>query len=97
VLRLRSGSLQIGRNDFFEELKNLGVGTAVHFIPLHLHPYYAQTYGYKRGDFPQAEDAFARCLSLPLYPALSDEHVERIIRTVESVVTTHRRTLISAA
>jgi perosamine synthetase len=97
VLRLRSGALQIGRNDFVEELKKIGVGTAVHFIPLHLHPYYAQTYGYKHGDFPHAEDAFARCLSLPLYPALSDDQVERIIRAVESVICTHRRTLISAA
>jgi dTDP-4-amino-4,6-dideoxygalactose transaminase len=97
VLRLRSGALQIGRNDFIEELKKLGVGTAVHFIPLHLHPYYAQTYGYRRGDFPHAEDAFARCFSLPLYPALSDEQVERVIRTVESVLSTYRRPLISAA
>jgi perosamine synthetase len=97
VLRLRSEALQIGRNEFIEELKKLGVGTAVHFIPLHLHPYYAQTYGYKRGDFPHAEDAFARCLSLPLYPALSDEQIERVIRAVESVVCTHRRSLISAA
>ncbi len=96
-LRLRSEDLQIGRNEFMEELKKRNVGAAVHFIPLHLHPYYVQTYGYRRGDFPHAEDAFARCLSLPLYPALSDDQVERVINAVESIVSSHRRTLIGVA
>jgi dTDP-4-amino-4,6-dideoxygalactose transaminase len=96
-LRLRSEDLQIGRNEFMEELKKRNVGAAVHFIPLHLHPYYVQTYGYQRGDFPHAEDAFARCFSLPLYPAMSDDQVERVIDAVESIVSSHRRTLIGVA
>jgi dTDP-4-amino-4,6-dideoxygalactose transaminase len=97
LLRLRPAELRIGRNEFMEELKKLGIGTSVHFIPLHLHPYYAQTYGYKPGDFPNAEDAYSRCLSLPLYPTLSDDEVERIIRAVEQVVSTYRRTVVAVA
>jgi dTDP-4-amino-4,6-dideoxygalactose transaminase len=97
VLRLRPGALRIGRNEFIEELKKLGIGVSVHFIPLHLHPYYAQTYAYKPGDFPKAEDAFSRCLSLPIYPSLSDDEVDRVIRTVEHLVRTHRHTVAAVA
>jgi dTDP-4-amino-4,6-dideoxygalactose transaminase len=97
LLRLRPPILRIGRNEFIEELKKLGVGTSVHFIPLHLHPYYAKAWRYKAGDFPNAEDAFSRCLSLPIYPALSDREVERIIQAVEKVVSTHRREAVAVA
>ena len=91
LLRLRPPMLRIGRDEFVEELKKLGVGTSVHFIPLHLHPYYEHAGGYKAGDFPNAEDAFSRCVSLPIYPTLGDDEVERVIRTVENVVETYRR------
>jgi perosamine synthetase len=97
LLRLRPATLRIGRNEFIEELKKLGIGASVHFIPLHLHPYYARVYGYKPGDFPNAEDAFSRCLSLPIYPTLGDDEVERIIRTVERVVSAYRRTVVAVA
>ena len=97
LLRLRPATLRIGRNEFIEELKQLGVGAWVHFIPLHLHPYYAQTYGYRPGDFPNAEDAFSRCLSLPIYPSLTDDEVERIIRAVEKVALIYRRTALAVA
>lgn len=90
ILRLRPDALTIGRNEFIEQLKARGIGTSVHFIPLHLHPYYAQAYGYKPGDFPHAEDAYSRCLSLPIYPDLSDEDVERVIEAVEQVVVAHK-------
>ena len=65
ILRIRPELLEVNRNQFIEELKKLGIGTSVHFIPLHLHPYYARTYGYHEKDFPNANDAFSRCLSLP--------------------------------
>lgn len=97
LLRLRPAALRIERNEFIDELKKLGIGASVHFIPLHLHPYYARAYGYKPGDFPNAEDAFSRCLSLPIYPGLSDDEVERIIQTIENVVSTHRRAVVAVA
>jgi dTDP-4-amino-4,6-dideoxygalactose transaminase len=97
LLRLRPSLLGIDRGDFIEELKKLGIGSAVHFIPLHLHPYYQHSFGYKNGDFPYAEDAFSRCISLPLYPSLTDGDVARIIQAVEQIVLQCGRPMISVA
>lgn len=91
ILRLQPEALALDRDQFIVELKNAGIGTSVHFIPLHLHSYYAGAYGYKQQDFPQAEDAFSRCLSLPIYPDLSEEEVERVVRTVTRVVEANRK------
>ena len=90
ILRIRPDLLSVSRNGFIEELNELGIGTSVHFIPLHLQPYYAATYGYRHGDFPHAEDAFSRCVSLPIFPDMTDEEVARVISTVEEVVKKHR-------
>jgi dTDP-4-amino-4,6-dideoxygalactose transaminase len=85
ILRLRLEQLQIDRNAFIQKLKECGIGTSVHFIPLHLHPYYQRTYGYRRGDFPIAETEFERCLSLPIYPGMSDQDVEQVIDSVTEI------------
>lgn len=97
ILRLRLEALRIGRAEFIHELKRLGVGTSVHFIPLHLQPFYARSYGYKPGDFPNAENAFSRCLSLPIYPDLNDAEVERVIQAVEQLIAIHRPAVVAAA
>jgi dTDP-4-amino-4,6-dideoxygalactose transaminase len=86
ILRIRPELLSLTRNKFIEELKKRGIGTSVHFIPLHLHPFYAQKYGYKRGDFPNAEDAYSRCISLPIFPDMTDAEVERVVSAVKEVV-----------
>ncbi len=91
ILRLQPDALSIDRDQFIGELKNAGIGTSVHFIPLHLHSFYAAEYGYKQQDFPHAEDAFSRCLSLPIYPDLSEEEVERVVRGVTRVVEANRK------
>jgi lipopolysaccharide/colanic/teichoic acid biosynthesis glycosyltransferase len=69
-----------------------GIGTSVHFIPLHLHPYYRDTWGYRPGDFPVAEDYFNRCISLPLYPAMSDEDQTRVIDALIEIAAMYGRT-----
>lgn len=94
ALRVCPGELSIGRDQLIEELKRRGIGTSVHFIPLHLHPYYRDRWGYKRGDFPVAEDYFDRCLSLPLYPAMSDDDQERVINALTDIVSRHPRVAI---
>lgn len=91
ILRLRPEHLDIGRNEFIEELKKRGIGTSVHFIPLHLHPFYALRYGYRRGDFPNAEDAYSRCLSLPIFPGMTEDEIDRVIEAVCSTVAQHTR------
>lgn len=85
ILRLRLEQLRIDRNSFINELKERGIGSSVHFIPLHLHPYYQRAYGYRRGDFPIAEAEFERCISLPIYPAMSDTDVTRVIDSIIEV------------
>jgi dTDP-4-amino-4,6-dideoxygalactose transaminase len=91
VLRLRPGTLRIGRDRFIEELKERNIGTSVHFIPVHLHPYYHDKYGMEPGDYPVAHENFQRMLSLPLNPRLSDPDVSDVVEAVLDVVRTHRR------
>jgi dTDP-4-amino-4,6-dideoxygalactose transaminase len=91
ILRLRPDCLSINRDEFIEELKALGIGTSVHFIPLHRHPYYVRQYGCKSADFPGAEDAYSRCLSLPIYPDMSDEQADRVIEGVSKIVCRSRK------
>jgi dTDP-4-amino-4,6-dideoxygalactose transaminase len=96
ILRIRPGRLTLNRDAFIEELKRMSIGTSVHFIPLHLHPFYANRYGYLPHDFPNAEDAYSRCISLPIYPDMSDEDVSRVIHAVKQIVHVNRKSLLVA-
>jgi dTDP-4-amino-4,6-dideoxygalactose transaminase len=91
VLRLHPERLQIGRGQFIEELKARHIGTSVHFIPIHLHPYYRDKYGYKPDDFPVAYQEYQRLISLPLYPRMSDQDVEDVVEAVSEVVKQFRK------
>lgn len=91
VLRLRSGALRIGRDQFIEELKQRNIGTSVHFIPIHLHPYYRDKYGYAPNDYSVAYENYQNMLSLPLHPRLNDQDVADIVEAVRDVVDTFRR------
>ncbi len=91
VLRLNLDRLTVDRAHFIEELKQRQIGTSVHFIPIHLHPYYRDKYHYRPEDFPVAYENYNRILSLPLHPRLSDKDVERVIRAVTEVVSKHRK------
>ncbi len=91
VLRLRLEQLKIGRNEFVELLRRRGVGVSVHCIPLHTMHFYQRRYGYRTGDFPVTEDVYSRCLSLPIYPAMSDEDRAYVIETVLAAARENRR------
>ena len=97
VIRIRPEQLSLNRNQFIEKLKWIGIGSSVHFIPLHLHPYYQRQYGYRCGDFPNAEDAFERCISLPIFPGMTDRQVERVISGVTRIVEQNRRISVVAS
>lgn len=86
VVRLQPGALRIGRNDFIEELKNRNIGTSVHYLPVHMHPFYRDKYGYRPEDNPVAADSYGRMLSLPLHAGLSDEDVDDVIQAVRELV-----------
>jgi len=85
VLRLNLDQLRIDRNQFIRELTDRGIGTSVHFIPLHLQPVYRRDYQYKLGDLPVAEREYQRSLSLPIYPGMREEEVEQVIWAVMDV------------
>jgi dTDP-4-amino-4,6-dideoxygalactose transaminase len=91
MIRLRPEMLRIDRDAFIEELRARNIGTSVHFIPLHLHTYYQHVWGYRPGDFPNAESIFARVVSLPLYPAMTPADVDDVVAAVADVVRRHRR------
>ena len=91
VLRLRPDALRIGRDVFIEELRERDIGTSVHFIPIHLHPYYRNKYGYRPEGFPVAYTNYQRMLSLPLNARLSDQDVADVIEAVTDVVRRYRR------
>jgi perosamine synthetase len=96
ILRLRAGTLAINRDEFVEELKSAGIGTSVHFIPLHRHPYYVQEYGYQNNDFPHADDSYVRALSLPVYPGLQEAQMRRVVKSVQRVVDKNRKKVMVA-
>jgi dTDP-4-amino-4,6-dideoxygalactose transaminase len=73
-------------NSIQQALHKENIGTGIHFIAVHLHPYYKNTYGYKRGDFPNAEFISDRTISLPLSAKLSDQDVKDVIRAVRKVI-----------
>jgi dTDP-4-amino-4,6-dideoxygalactose transaminase len=91
VLELSLEALAVGRDEIIERLRRKGVGTSVHFIPLHLHPAYQRAYGYKPGQFPKAEAVFGGACSLPIYPAMTHAEVGHVVEAVRSTLRESRR------
>lgn len=91
TLRLNLDRLAISRDQFIEELKDRNIGTSVHFIPVPMHPYYRDKYGYKPSDLPVAFENFQRLISLPLHPGLSDADVRDVIDAVLDIADKFRR------
>ena len=82
IIRINNAKLKINRDEFIQKLSDKGIGTSVHFIPLHIMPYYRDRYGLKPEDFPRALEKYLTSISLPIYPALDDEKIEYIIDSV---------------
>jgi dTDP-4-amino-4,6-dideoxygalactose transaminase len=80
---LLDGAAAAERTAVFESLRKRGIGVNVHYIPVHTQPYYRQL-GFKFGDFPRAEDYYARALSIPLYPTLTQAQQDEVITALTS-------------
>jgi len=91
VLRLNLERLDIDREQFIREMAQRGVGCSVHFIPLHLHPYWRQRYNLDPAMFPVANREFERVVSLPIYPSMTVTDVERVIQSVIAIINGHDR------
>jgi dTDP-4-amino-4,6-dideoxygalactose transaminase len=91
VLRLNLDTLTIDRDRYIQELTARNIGTSVHFIPIHLHPFYRDKYRYSADDYPVAYGNYLRLVSLPLHPGLTDEDVNDVIEAVLEVAKAYRR------
>jgi perosamine synthetase len=85
-IRLDLVRLSAGRTEIFQALRAENIGVNVHYIPVHTHPYYRDRFGYKGGEYPVAEEAHERLISLPMFHGMSDSDVEDVIRAVCKVV-----------
>ncbi|MCD6123213.1 MAG: DegT/DnrJ/EryC1/StrS aminotransferase family protein [Spirochaetales bacterium] len=85
VIRIAPEKLTIGRDGFIELLKEEGIGTSVHFIPLHIMTYYKKRYGFKENDFPESFKRYRNSISIPIYPGLSDDSLQLISETVVKI------------
>jgi len=85
-IRLNLEKLTADRAQVFRALRAENIGVNVHYIPVHLHPYYRDRFGYRAGQYPVAEDAYARLISLPMFHGMSDQDVEDVITAVHRVI-----------
>ncbi len=83
--------LTIDRAQFIARMKEAGVGASVHFKPLHLHPFYRDTYSLNAAQFPVATGMYRRIISLPLFPSMQTAQVDRVIDVVTDIVAAYRR------
>jgi perosamine synthetase len=92
-VRLQLEGAGLDRNGVIQELKRLGVGTSVHWMPLHLHPYYRDKFGYKPEDSPCATGLFPELMSLPLYPEMRDDEVGYVCDSLKRILARRRVTV----
>ena len=86
VIQMRTEMLTAGRKEIFEALRAENIGVNVHYIPLHLQPFYQREFGYRKGDYPSAEKYYDRAITLPVFPGMSNEDVSAVIEAVRKVV-----------
>jgi len=80
----------LDKKEIFEGLQKMGIGVQVHYMPLHLHPFYKKEFGYKKGDFPIAEKYYERAITLPLFPKMTDNEVKKVISAVKILINFHK-------
>jgi len=87
VIQLRTETLIVDREAIFKALRAENIGVSVHYMPLHLHPFYQKEFGYKQGDYPRAENYYERAITLPVFPKMNEKDVEDTIKAVRKVIT----------
>ena len=91
VIQLCLGKLRVSRRKIFEALQKEGLGVQVHYLPLHLQPFYKKKFSYKKGNFPIAERYYQRAITLPLFPRMTEEEVNRVIKIVKKVINFYKK------
>jgi UDP-4-amino-4,6-dideoxy-N-acetyl-beta-L-altrosamine transaminase len=90
-IRLNLEKLTVDRGQIFRALRAENIGVNVHYIPVHLHPYYRQRFGDHAGEYPVAEDAYRRLISLPMFHGMTDEDVADVVQAVSRVLGNYAR------
>lgn len=93
VLQFDFEKLGVSRAEFIIRLREKFIFTQVHYIPVHIQPFYRQNFGYKKGDYPRAEEYYERCLSLPFFPAMTGRDVLKVTNALKEILRVHKWTL----
>ena len=86
MIKVREGKFTIDRDEFLEILRDeYNIGISVHYIPVHLHPFYTENFGTREGDYPKCEAFFNEIISIPLYPSMTEEDVVYVSKAVAEI------------
>ena len=91
MIQVNLEKLKEGRREIFEALRAENVGVNVHYIPVHLQPYYQKKFGYRPGDFPRAENYYSRAITLPVFPKMSENDIDDVIAAVKKVISYYKK------
>jgi dTDP-4-amino-4,6-dideoxygalactose transaminase len=80
-VQVDAGRTNLGRSFVFEKLREFGIGANVHYIPVHLQPYY-RARGFRRGDFPASEAYYDQAITIPLYSAMTDQQQDSVVEAL---------------
>jgi UDP-4-amino-4,6-dideoxy-N-acetyl-beta-L-altrosamine transaminase len=91
IITIEPEMLKVDRNKIFEALRAENIGVNVHYIPVHLHPYYKDLFGYKEGDYPVSEMIYSKIITLPLFPRMTDDDTFDVINAIKKVVQYYKK------
>jgi UDP-4-amino-4,6-dideoxy-N-acetyl-beta-L-altrosamine transaminase len=91
MVQLNLDRLKVDRREIFEALRAENIGVNVHYIPVHLQPYYQKTYNYHKGDFPKAENYYSRAVTLPIFPKMSEKDIDDVVSAVTKVINYYKK------
>lgn len=86
MIQLDLDKIKVGRREIFEALRAENIGVNVHYIPVHLQPYYQKRFGYHKGDFPKAENYYSRAITLPIFPKMTEKDINDVVKAVKKVI-----------
>ena len=86
MIQLNLKKLKVGRREIFEALRAENIGVNVHYIPIHLQPYYQKRFGYHPGDFPKAENYYSRAITLPIFPKMTEKDINDVVKAVKKII-----------
>lgn len=91
IIQVSLEKLKEGRREIFEALQAENIGVNVHYIPVHLQPYYQKRFGYRFGDFPRSESYYSRAITLPVFPKMSDKDIDDVVKAMKKVINYYKK------